>query len=337
MDFAVLLHPEVVIIAIVLALVGALLGFALGRGLQAKRGEEALASANRNHARSLADLEADNSDTLWRTREGHAEEIKRLKSEHARSLESAREEQAAESARINADHAALVDRLNEANNVNIRELRAEHGTAETALREQHAAEVRAVRDETERTLQMFREEQARSTEALRSEHQSSLQSLRDDHGQATAALKRQQEEMRERLENEHQRKLEELRVRVAEQDAAGEHLRTENRTLQGTIRELNDSIKEAKRNNTFSLSKSGERLIRVIRSVQDLAQELDETSRAVSDGEYSFFDAIKDQRDRETVMKLTGGERPVVNDQEMPERPSIDPDDSEGREAGKKG
>jgi len=71
--------------------------------------------------------------------------------------------------------------------------------------------------------------------------------------------------------------------------------------------------------------------------VQDLAQELDETSRAVSDGEYSFFDAIKDQRDRETVMKLTGGERPVVNGQDMPERPSIDPDAAEVRDDRKKG
>jgi hypothetical protein len=60
--------------------------------------------------------------------------------------------------------------------------------------------------------------------------------------------------------------------------------------------------------NMFSVSKSGEKLIRVVRSVQELASELDETSRAVTDGEYSFFSEIKDMRDRETVLSLTGGD-----------------------------
>jgi type II secretory pathway component PulK len=60
-------------------------------------------------------------------------------------------------------------------------------------------------------------------------------------------------------------------------------------------------------NNMFSVSKSGEKLIRVVRSVQELASELDETSRTVTGGDYSFFEQIKDQRDRDTVLSLATG------------------------------
>jgi len=122
--------------------------------------------------------------------------------------------------------------------------------------------------------------------------------------------------MRERLEPEHQRRQDELRSRIRKLEVAREELRGDNETLQSTIRNLNESIKEAKRNNTFTLPKFGERLIRVIRSVQDLAQELNETSRAECDGEYSAFDAIKDQRDHDVILKLTVGPRPIVDDPE---------------------
>lgn len=326
MDFSVLLHPEVMIVVILLALIGAVLGFALGKHLQTRQGDEALAAANRNHARSVADLEADNSDTLWRLREGHADEIKKLQDQHARALAAAREEQASETVRINAEHAALVDRLNEANKANIRELRAERDTSDSTLRDQHAAEIRTIREDTERTLQMFREDQAQATEALRSEHQAHLQALKSDHAETVAAVQRGQDEMREKLTTEHSDKIQELHERISGLEETGEKMRMENTKLQDTIRELNNSIREAKRNNTFSLSKSGERLIRVIHSVQDLAQELDEASRAVSNGEYSFLDTIKDQRDRETVMKLTGGQPPTEEDHKAPEAPAVDLD-----------
>lgn len=76
--------------------------------------------------------------------------------------------------------------------------------------------------------------------------------------------------------------------------------------LEDTIEILNERIAEGRANNIFSVSRSGEKLIQVVRSVQMLAREIDETSRAVSGGEYSFFEQIKDQRDRETVLRLTG-------------------------------
>lgn len=334
MDFAILLHPEVVILAVLLALLGALLGFALGNGLQARRGAEALEAANHTHTQSIADLEADNEESLKRMREGHAEELERLQTRHSeelesarQALESARKEFEAELTRVNNEHAAQVERINEANNTNVRELRSEHDAAQRALQEKHAEEIKSIREETERTLQAFREEQNRATEALRAEHQTTLQSVKADHAEATAAMQRAQDEMRERLETDHQRQQSELRERIRELEAAKEKLGEENHGLQDTIRELNESINEAKRNNTFSLSKSGDRLIRVIRSVQDLAQELDETSRAVSDGEYSVFDAIQDQRDRDMMLKLTEGQHSSEHAAESQEKPVPPADD----------
>ena len=106
-----------------------------------------------------------------------------------------------------------------------------------------------------------------------------------------------------------------MQKRREEMEAAEARLQSENRTLQETIRELNEGIKEARRNNAFSLSRSGDRLIRVIRSVQELASELEETSRTVTDGEYSFIGAITDQRDRDTVLRLAGEHRKVVDEE----------------------
>lgn len=55
---------------------------------------------------------------------------------------------------------------------------------------------------------------------------------------------------------------------------------------------------------------------------------LDETSRTVTDGEYSFFNEIKDQRDREMVLRLAGeGEtrngEPREEDQPQPHAQAV--------------
>jgi len=78
---------------------------------------------------------------------------------------------------------------------------------------------------------------------------------------------------------------------------------------------LEEEMREARLKNMFSVSKSGEKLVKVVRSVQELASELDETSRAVTGGEYSFLEAIKDQRDRETVLTLAGS-APIAPEEE---------------------
>lgn len=332
MDFSVLLRPEVFILTILLTLIGILFGFALGKMLQARHAEDMLAAVNRTHARSIADLEADNTETLHRLRDGHVQEMERIKAQMTQELEAAEQIHQTEIKRRIAEHTYLVNRLSTTNNTNLRELRKEHEAAlleaqqqhEQALAaqsEQHKEEIRNLKGEMEKTLRMFREAHARATENLRNENLRNIESLKVQHNEATETLKQAHGALQEQTSRDYKRQIDELRAawqvevqelkaRIQAHEAGNERLRHENHTLQDTIRELNDSIKEAKRNNTFSLSKSGERLIRVIRSVQDLAQELDETSRAVSDGEYSLFDAIKDQRDRETIFQLTGGQQP---------------------------
>ena len=129
--------------------------------------------------------------------------------------------------------------------------------------------------ETEQTLSQVKEENKRR-----------IQELKDRHTAEVTRLNAQISEQRQEREKLHSK-------------TGGE--------LETTIIELQNEIREARLNNMFSVSKSGEKLIRVVRSVQELANDLDETSRTVTDGEYSFFEQIKDQRDWDVVLSLTGG------------------------------
>jgi len=314
MDFAILARPEVIIVAVLLALIGAVAGLAIGKTLQARRGDEALDATQKAHARALSDAEAN----MAKLREEQVQEFRRLQGDHARALDSARERHAGEIKRVHDENAALVAHLNEANNANLNQLREESETRIATLHERQENEMHAVRERMEAGLKLFREENIRATDTLRAEQQASLDSLRAEHAESIATLKREHETLLASKAEEFGRQIEALRSakddeirRLIEHDAdleaAHARLQIENRALQDTMRELNDGIVEAKRNNAFSLSRSGDRLIRVIRSVQELAAELEETSRAVTDGDYSFIGAIKDQRDRETVLRLAGG------------------------------
>jgi chromosome segregation ATPase len=316
MDFAVLLRPETIILAVLLALAGALIGFAVGKGLQTRRGEEALDAARKAHLRTLAGLDADHADTLAKLRDGHAGETSKLKQEYGRTMESLRANHASELKRVNDEHSALVERLNETNISNVREIRAEYEGQFASLRDQHETELRASREDMEQTVQMFRDEHARSTEVLRAAHEAGLQAIKLEFTESANVLKQEQEALRARQAEEHRREIEVWQKRRDEMEATEARLQAENHTLQETIRELSEGIKEARRNNAFSLSRSGDRLIRVIRSVQELASELEETSRTVTDGEYSFIGAIKDQSDRDTVLRLAGENRKDVDEEE---------------------
>jgi hypothetical protein len=250
----------------------------------------------------------------------------KLKQEHGHALESLRADHASELKRVNDEYSALVERLNEANISNVRDIRVEYEGQFASLRDQHEAELRTAREEMEQTVQMFRDEHARSTDALRTAHEAGLQAMRLEFTESANTLKQEQEALRTRQAEEHRREVESLQKLRAELEASESRLKTENRTLQETIRELNEGIKEARRNNAFSLSRSGDRLIRVIRSVQELASELEETSRTVTDGEYSFIGAIKDQRDRDTVLRLAGEHRKIVDDEDGGETPAKEPE-----------
>jgi len=137
--------------------------------------------------------------------------------------------------------------------------------------------------------------------------QSEIEGLRTDHAEA---LRQAQEDRDQRLKEADQRHADEkagLDSLIADLRAERDEVAAEAAELKATVTSLRDEIKEGKLSNMFSVSKSGEKLIRVVRSVQELASELDETSRTVTGGEYSFFDQIKDQRDRDTVLSLAAG------------------------------
>jgi hypothetical protein len=177
-------------------------------------------------------------------------------------------------------------------------------------------------------VQALKTDHLRAVETLKEENRASLQLMRDEHRQTVSTLMQEKSQAIALLEKEHERRFDEMQQRsraeyarlLAERDGLTSRVGELNATIAG----LNSRIKEARLSNMFSVSKSGEKLIRVVRSVQELATELDETSRAVTDGEYSFFAEIKDKRDKEAVLSLTGGDR--VHDQEevRPEEPVID-------------
>ena len=87
------------------------------------------------------------------------------------------------------------------------------------------------------------------------------------------------------------------------------------------MKALRSEMKDTRLTNMSSVSWSGEKLIRVVRSMQELASELNETSRTVTGGEYSFFDQIRDQRDTATVLSLTGSSRTHPSDDQTDEPP----------------
>jgi len=155
-------------------------------------------------------------------------------------------------------------------------------------------------------------------ESINSQHQQELQLLRQDHEQSMSALRQQtyqtvtqvKEDSERRIkeaEESHAAEVDQLNAKITKQRQQHEQLRNTIAELEAKVTDLKNEIRESKLNNMFSVSKSGEKLIRVVRSMQELASELDETSRTVTDGEYSFFEQIKDQRDRDVVLSLAGG------------------------------
>ena len=160
--------------------------------------------------------------------------------------------------------------------------------------------------------------------SLKKEHQEAMQGLRLDHQQNIKQLEADRNQRMEELSAQHQQEQGRLQQALDALTVEHQKLQQESDELKATISQLETDIKEAKLNNMFSVSKSGEKLIRVVRSVQELASELDETSRTVTDGEYSFFDEIKDKRDRETVLSLTGSSTIDANEIEVESEPAED-------------
>lgn len=285
MDFSTVLTAPVVIILVLVAALGAFAGHAKGRAAEALRkaaaleqaeqqSRAALAAARDEHREQMEVLKKAAHNDLDIAKHASEQQLERLQAANREMVESLRSEHAREIARLDSEHGALIDRLNAANLANLNALQEE--------RERQSAELSA--------------RSAAALEDAERRRQAELLELKREHGEALATLRREQEEALAGLRAER----ETLGRRVGE--------------LEHEIRRLHDEVREARLKNMFSVSKSGEKLVRVVRSVQELANELDETSRTVTDGEYSFFAEIKDQRDREAVLSLTGGGSRVVSE-----------------------
>ena len=270
---------------LVCAALAAWIGHSIGRNNETRRKEQALADAERESQQAIGRLTAENqkkldvlnkanSHEMEGLKQSHSQQIDQLNGAHQALVDSLKSGYATEIGRLQSEHVGLIDRLTSSNNANITEL-----------------------------------EQRRQTEiaALRADQQRILDTLRGDHAEALQQLQADRDRRIQEAEQRHADEMSDLSDLLTEARIERDALTAKNAELGSEITGLHDEIKEAKLNNRFSVSKSGEKLIRVVRSVQELASELDETSRTVTGGEYSFFDQIKDQRDRETVLSLAAG------------------------------
>jgi chromosome segregation ATPase len=286
MDLSALLTVPVIAIIVILVIASAWTGYAMGKSGERKRKEQALeeaAAASEEALEKIRKEQAEKIDVLHRTM---SDEIKKLKSTHAEQTE-----------RLRNEHNTLIDKLNADNLDNLNELKKSHEEQIAKLTEHHNS---LLGEQEERRVSEIREIKSEAAEfitTLKKEHQDALSTLRKD-------LEQNREQRIRELQERHAEEVARLQAQLETLTEERDDLRVGVEELQESLTQLQLEIRETKLNNMFSVSKSGEKLIRVVRSVQELASELDETSRTVTDGEYSFFEAIKDKRDRETVLGL---------------------------------
>lgn len=324
MDPAALLTAPVIAIALALVIVSALIGYAVGKANENERKEIALKEADEASKAALENLRAESQEKLdvltkashndlEQLKQTHTQQVEQLNQAHQMLVDSLKTTHTAEIERLNSEHSGLIDRLNASNNSNINELEKRRQGELQEVKSESANNLAGLKREHKEAVEAMRAEHAQALDALRKEHEQALRDVRDDRD-------RRLRELEQRAAAEQQR----LNSRITELQAERDNRGSIIAELEETITELRAETKEAKMNNMFSVSKSGEKLIRVVRSVQELASELDETSRTVTGGDYSFFDEIKDQRDRETVLSLTASGQTYAHEQ-APQDPGADP------------
>jgi chromosome segregation ATPase len=293
--------PPLVLFTVIVVAISVWVGHMLGRSGEEKRKIEALKSADEAAKSALEDLRRESQEKLDVLAKAGANDLENQKQAHARQLdqvnqahqtlvESLKSTHLSEIERINTEHSGQLDRLNSSNNATINE-----------LEQRRHNEITALKSET-----------AEAVATLKREHQQALDTLRQERERAVGDAVAERDRRIQEIEQRNQQDVSRLQSHVDTMEAERERNRAQIAELEQTLTELRDEVKEARLNNMFSVSKSGDKLIRVVRSVQELATELDETSRTVTGGEYSFFDQIKDQRDRDAVLRLAGDDNQVV-------------------------
>jgi hypothetical protein len=315
MDPAALLTAPVIAVALGLVIVSALIGYAVGRSNENERKEIALKQADEASKAALENLRVESEERLEvltkashndleQLKHSHRQQVEQLNQAHQALVDSLKATHSGEIERLNREHSGLIDRLNATNSDNI-----------NALEQRRQSELQEVKSDAANNFADLKREHKEAIEGMRAEHAQALEALRKDHEQALRDLRDDRDRRLRELEQQHAAEQQRLTAQLAELKAERDNRGSIIAGLEETVTELRAEIKDAKMNNMFSVSKSGEKLVRVVRSVQELASELDETSRTVTGGEYSFFDEIKDQRDRETVLRLTASGQTFAHDQ----------------------
>ncbi len=304
MDFTPLLTAPVLAIAAALIIICTWIGYALGKSNEGKRKEAALSEAKK-----------DAESTLQKLQNTHERKIDVLQKAFSGDLEKEKKATAEQIERLHQAHQSVVD----------------------SLKASRAEEMEGLHKEHEATLEKLVSQHQNELQLLRQDHEQAVATLRQQADQTLAQVKQNSERRIQELEDRHTAKTELLNKQISEYRQKQQTLYATISELETNIIELQNQVRESKLNNMFSVSKSGEKLIRVVRSVQELANELDETSRTVTDGEYSFFEQIKDQRDRDVVLSLTGGspaEAPVIKEKTETateiQEPAQDPEEESG-------
>jgi chromosome segregation ATPase len=287
MDFSALLTAPVIATIVVLAIAGTWVGYFMGRSAESKRREQALNEAAEASNKALEKIRREQAEKIDTLNHTMTDKIKKLKATHKEQSERLREEHSTLIDKLNADNLSHLNNLKKSHEEQIAQMIQQHNTLANEQEQRRATELKETKAEA-----------AEFITTLKTEQQNALASLRQ-------GLENQRKQRIQELQERHTRELAHMEEQAKALEEERDQLKASTEELQQSLHSLQLEIREAKLNNMFSVSKSGEKLIRVVRSVQELASELDETSRAVTDGEYSFFEAIKDKRDRETVLGLT--------------------------------
>lgn len=227
---------------------------------------------------------------------------------------------------LRAHHERKLDALVMANAEQIDQTKKGHENEIERLNNEHAELIRRLNDSNNATLNALKKDQEQQVAELKQRHTAEMEQLHKDHADATESRAAEHRHMVDMLTTEHQVQVQQMGDAYVRLEGDRDLLVQRVAELEQSVANLNHRIKESRFNNMLSVSKSGEKLIRVVRSMQELATELDETSRAVTDGEYSFFAEIKDMRDREAVLRLAGeappGGAPETGRSEVETRPT---------------
>ncbi|MET0071939.1 MAG: hypothetical protein ABW096_18010 [Candidatus Thiodiazotropha sp.] len=174
------------------------------------------------------------------------------------------------------------------------------------LRKTNGSQIDQLKQDHKLLIDAMNEHHADELERLQQEHGTLINEFAAINRSNIDELKAEQDRRIDEIKAMHADELMHLQNRLSKLNTERDGLKDRIAELDGRVAELRGSIKESKTSNIYSITKSGERLVSVVRSVQQLANELNETSLIVTGGEYSFFEQIKDQRDKDTVLGLTG-------------------------------